>query len=61
MRHASGIMDGIDHNYTRMLPQPAVFRLRFQEENILSADRLLSLVPRTEVRGLLDEGTASLE
>ena len=45
--YLSSIMDGIDHNYTRMLPQPAVFRLRFQEENILSADRLLLQTQRS--------------
>lgn len=39
--YLSSIVDGIDDDYTKNLPQPAVFRLRFQEESIMSVDRIL--------------------
>ena len=37
----SGVIEGIDDDYARTLPQPAVFRLRMEGEQVLEVQRLV--------------------
>ena len=39
--YLSSIIEGIDDDYTRHLPQPAVFRMIFRDEQAVSVERLL--------------------
>ena len=39
--YLSSIIEGIDDDYTRHLPQPAVFRMIFRDEQAVSVERIL--------------------
>jgi len=39
--YLSSIIEGIDDDYTRSLPQPAVFRMIFRDEKAVSVERII--------------------